>query len=52
LYVYGLGRALSSSGKKWAPFAVTAIVAIAMTISEIQMSGQVFASAYNWFHVP
>jgi hypothetical protein len=52
LYVYGLGRALSWTGKKWVPFAAAAMIAIAMTISEIHVTSQVFASAYNWFHMP
>ena len=51
LYIYGLGRAFSWTGKKWLPLAVVAIIAIAMTISEVQISNQVFASAYNWFHI-
>ncbi len=52
LYVYGLGRALSWTDKKWLPVAIATIIAIAMTISEIQISSQVFASAYNWFQIP
>ena len=51
LYVYGLGRAFGWTGKKWLPLAVVAIIAMAMTISEAQISNQVFASAYNWFHI-
>jgi hypothetical protein len=51
LYVYGLGRAFSWTGQKWLPLAVVAVIAIAMTISEVQISNQVFASAYNWFHI-
>jgi Predicted membrane protein (DUF2142) len=51
LYVYGLGRAFSWTGRKWLPLAAVAIIAIAMTISEVQISNQVFTSAYNWFHI-
>jgi hypothetical protein len=51
LYVYGLGRAFSWTGRKWLPLAVVVIIAIAMTISEVQISNQVFASAYNWFYI-
>ena len=52
LYVYGLGRALRWKRKKWPPIAAATIVATAITISEIQVSGRVFSSAYNWFHLP
>ena len=51
LYVYGLGRAFNWTGRKWLPLAVVAIIAIAMTISQVHISNQVFASAYNWFHI-
>jgi uncharacterized membrane protein len=52
LYVYGLERALRWTHKKWPPIATVAIIAIAITISEIQVSRSVFSSAYNWFHLP
>lgn len=52
LYVYGLGRSLNWTGRKWLPFVLTAAIAVIATISEIQISTEVFASPYNWFHIP
>ena len=52
LYVYGLARAGNWVGKQWLPFAMAALIVITATFSEIRMSEQVFASPYNWFHLP
>jgi hypothetical protein len=44
LYVYGLERALRWTHKKWPPIATVAIIAIAITLSEIQVSRSVFSA--------
>lgn len=49
LYVYGLRLIVPWRAPRWI---VLVAIVLGMTISEVWMSRPVFASAFNWFHLP
>ena len=51
LYLDGLGHALSWARLRIDPLVVVALIAAAITSSEIAITLPVFESPYNWFHL-
>jgi hypothetical protein len=51
LYVYGLDRVTSRLSRRGQPLLLLAVIAVAITASEIALSLGAFASPYNWFHI-
>jgi hypothetical protein len=51
IYVDGLEHILSKLKKSAAPLLGISIIAIAITISELLITWEIFASQYNWFHL-
>jgi hypothetical protein len=52
LYLQGLERILGWARLARYRWVAVAVIAAVMTGSEIAFTRQVFASAYNWFHLP
>jgi hypothetical protein len=52
LYLTGLETILSRLKAAWAPWAALAAIALALAGVQIWTMLDVFASAYNWFHLP
>ena len=51
LYLDGLRRVLSWARLRVDPLVVVALIAAAMTCSELVLTADVFRSPYNWFHL-
>ncbi len=51
IYVDGLKHIFSRLKKFAAPLVVISLIAIAITISELLISWEIFESQYNWFHL-
>jgi len=51
LYLYGLQKTLIMLRLRFDPLILVVIIAVAVTLSEIVLSWNVFASPYNWFHL-
>ena len=52
LYLYGLNYLLRGAKNSWVKPAVLTAIILFMLISEIVMDWTVFASQYNWYHLP
>ena len=50
-YLYGLTRLLSWTGIRVNPLHVVTVVVVVAIVSEVLLTGPVFGSAYNWFHL-
>jgi hypothetical protein len=52
LYVEGVACATRRWSRVAGPLVLLAVIAAAMTLSELLLSRHVFANPYNWFHLP
>jgi hypothetical protein len=52
LYLYGLNYLLRDAKKPWVKPFVLAVIILFMLVSEIAVDWTVFASQYNWYHLP
>jgi len=52
LYLYGLNYLLRDVKNAWVKPAVLAGIILFMLLSEIATDWTVFASQYNWYHLP
>jgi hypothetical protein len=54
LYVRGLTwlTSLTAARARRAPIVLVVLLCLAMTVSEISLTWPIFASPYNWFHLP
>lgn len=51
IYLYGLEKVLAMLKNRFNPLIFVVLLAAAITISEIILTWQIFASPYNWFHL-
>ncbi len=52
LYAYGVIRLLSRAGNALLPLVVLATIMVFVSISDVLVNYEVFASEHNWFHLP
>jgi len=52
LYAYGVIRLLHRASNASLPLVVLATIVLFVSISEIIVNYEVFASEHNWFHLP
>jgi hypothetical protein len=52
VYLYGLNYLLRDAKKTWVKPAVLGAIILFMVVSEIATDWTVFASQYNWYHLP
>jgi len=52
LYAYGVIRLLRRAGNALLPLAVLATIMVSVSISDVLVNYEVFASEHNWFHLP
>jgi len=52
LYAYGVTRLLRRAGNASLPLVVLAIIMLSVSISDVLVNYEVFASEHNWFHLP
>jgi hypothetical protein len=52
LYLYGLNYLLRDARKPWVKAVALGVILLFMLVSEIATDWTVFASEYNWYHLP
>ena len=52
LYAYGVTRLLRRAGNASLPLVLLAIIMLSVSISDVLVNYEVFASEHNWFHLP
>jgi len=52
LYAYGVIRLLRRAGDALLPLVVLATIVVFVSISEVVVKHEAFASEHNWFHLP
>ncbi|OPY64158.1 MAG: hypothetical protein A4E57_03674 [Syntrophorhabdaceae bacterium PtaU1.Bin034] len=51
-YIYGLDRIMSRFGNRVTSMHVICALCVLLTLNELYLSGPVFGSVYNFFHIP